>query len=128
MNGIRMKFAPTSGKIGKKVDRVLLFEVDDDELVKRLSTRTVCQSCQTPYMGREPGSKCEKCGGTLVRRKDDEPEAIRNRLEVYRTQTEPVIDWYGEHHMKVLKVDADGAVDEVTARAIDALGKGGGKQ
>ena len=115
-------------EIGKKVDRVLLFEVDDDELVKRLSTRTVCQSCQTPYMGREPGSKCEKCGGTLVRRKDDEPEAIRNRLEVYRTQTEPVIDWYGEHHMKVLKVDADGAVDEVTARAIDALGKGGGKQ
>ena len=115
-------------EIGKKIDRVLLFEVDDNELVKRLSTRTVCQSCQTPYMGREPGSTCEKCGGTLVRRKDDEPQAIRNRLEVYRTQTEPVIDWYGEHHMKVLKVDADGEVDEVTARAIEALGKGGGKQ
>jgi adenylate kinase len=111
-------------EIGKKVDRVLLFDVNDDELVKRLGTRTVCQSCQTPYMGREPGSKCEKCGGILVRRKDDEPEAIRNRLEVYRTQTEPVIGWYGDHKMKVIKVDADAPVDEVTSRAVEALEEG----
>lgn len=108
-------------EIGKKVDRILLFDVDDDELVKRLSTRTVCEGCQTPYMGRDPGSSCEKCGGKLVRRKDDEPEAIRNRLEVYRTQTAPVIDWYGDNNMKVLRIDADGPVDEVTARAIEAL-------
>jgi adenylate kinase len=115
----------TLAEIGKRVDKVLLFDVDDDELVKRLSGRTVCNSCQTPYMGREPGTTCEKCGGRLVRRKDDEPEAIRNRLEVYRTQTEPVIDWYGDHKMKVLKIDADGAVDAVTARALEALGEGG---
>jgi adenylate kinase len=108
-------------EIGKKIDRVLLFSVDDEQLVKRLSTRTVCQSCQTPYMGRDPGSACEKCGGTLVRRKDDEPEAIRNRLEVYRTQTEPVIGWYDDHKMQVIKVDADGPVDEVTTRAMEAL-------
>jgi adenylate kinase len=108
-------------EIGKKVDKILLFDVDDDELVKRLSTRTVCEGCQTPYMGRDPGSSCEKCGGKLVRRRDDEPEAIRNRLEVYRTQTAPVIDWYGDNGMKVLKIDADGPVDEVTARAIEAL-------
>jgi adenylate kinase len=110
-------------EIGKKVDKVLLFDVDDGELIKRLSTRTVCQGCQTPYMDREPGSKCEKCGGRLVRRKDDEPEAVKNRLEVYRTQTEPVIDWYGDHKMRVLKIDADAPVDIVTARALDALGK-----
>ena len=110
-------------EIGKKVDKVLLFDVDDEELVKRLSTRTVCESCQTPYMGREPGSKCEKCGGRLVRRKDDEPEAIRNRLEVYRTQTAPVIDWYGDQKMKVLKIAADGPVEEVTSRALEALQK-----
>jgi adenylate kinase len=113
----------TLSEIGKKVDKVLLFDVDDDELVKRLSTRTVCEGCQTPYMGREQGTDCEKCGGKLVRRKDDEPEAIRNRLEVYRTQTEPVIDWYGNNKMKVLKIDADAPVDEVTARALRALGK-----
>ena len=108
-------------EIGKKVDRILLFDVDDDELVKRLSTRTVCEGCQTPYMGRDTGSDCAKCGGKLVRRKDDEPAAIRNRLEVYRTQTAPVIDWYGDNKMKVLKIDAGGPVDEVTARAIEAL-------
>ena len=72
-------------------------------------------------MTDDPLTKCEKCGGKLVRRKDDEPEAIRNRLEVYRTQTAPVIDWYGDNKMKVLKIDADGPVDEVTARAIEAL-------
>jgi len=113
----------TLAEIGKKIDKVLLFDVGDDELVKRLSTRTVCEGCQTPYMGRDAGTKCEKCGGKLVRRKDDEPEAIRNRLEVYRTQTAPVIDWYGDNKMKVLKIDADGPVNEVTARALEALGK-----
>ena len=113
----------TLAEIGKKVDKVLLFDVDDDELVKRLSTRTVCEGCQTPYMGRLPGTDCAKCGGKLVRRKDDEPEAVRNRLEVYRTQTEPVIDWYGDNKMKVLKINADGSVDDVTARALEALGK-----
>jgi adenylate kinase len=113
----------TLAEIGKRVDKVLLFDVDDDELVKRLSGRTVCESCQTPYMGRDAGTICEKCGGRLMRRKDDEPAAIRNRLEVYRTQTEPVIDWYDDHKMKVLRIDADGAVDAVTSRALEALGK-----
>ncbi|MFL5479625.1 MAG: adenylate kinase [Gemmatimonadaceae bacterium] len=113
-------------EIGRKVDKVLLFDVADDELVKRLGTRTVCEGCQTPYMGRDAGSTCEKCGGKLVRRKDDEPEAIRNRLEVYRRQTAPVIDWYGDHKMKVFKIDADGAVDKVTSRALEALGSGSG--
>src|SRR5437762_7037782 len=112
-------------EIGKKVDKVLLFDVDDDELVKRLSGRTVCEGCQTPYMGREPGSDCEKCGGKLVRRKDDEPEAVRNRLAVYRRQTEPVIDWYRDHDVEVLEIDADAPVDKVTARALKALGKMG---
>jgi adenylate kinase len=110
-------------EIGKKVDNVLLFDVEDEELVKRLSTRTVCQGCQTPYMGRDPGTVCTKCGGKLVRRKDDEPEAIRNRLEVYRLQTEPVIGWYKGQKMKVNKVDATGTVDEVTRRAVKALEK-----
>jgi adenylate kinase len=110
-------------EIAKKVDKVLLFDVDDDELVKRLSTRTVCEGCQTPYMGRDAGSKCAKCRGKLVRRKDDEPEAIRNRLEVYRRQTAPVIDWYRDQKMNVLKIDADAPVDEVTARAVEALGQ-----
>jgi adenylate kinase len=76
-------------------------------------------------MGRDPGSTCEKCGGKLVRRKDDEPEAIRNRLAVYRRQTAPVIDWYRDNKMKVLRIDADAPVDTVTSRALEALGEAG---
>ena len=114
--------AKTLAEVGRKVDYVLLFDVADDELVARLSGRTVCQDCQTPYMGKEPGDACSKCGGVLVRRKDDEPEAIRNRLVVYRQQTEPVIGWYEGSGMKVLRIDATGAVGDVTARAMKALG------
>jgi adenylate kinase len=115
--------ARTLDEVGRKVDYVLLFDVDDDELVSRLSGRTVCQDCQTPDMGRLPGESCNKCGGTLVRRKDDEPEAIRNRLKVYRDQTQPVIGWYEGSGMKVLKIDATGSVPDVTARALEALGE-----
>jgi adenylate kinase len=110
-------------ELGRGVDKVLLFDISDDKLTERLSGRTVCEKCQTPYMGREPGSRCEKCGATLVRRKDDEPEAIRNRLRVYRDQTAPVITWYEEKGAKVQKVDADASVDEVTSRALKALKK-----
>jgi adenylate kinase len=110
------------GELGRRVDAVLFFDIPDDELVQRLSGRTVCGSCQTPYTGRDPGSTCEKCGGTLVRRKDDEPEAIRNRLAVYERQTAPVLDWYRNNGAKIATIDAVGSVDEVTARALRALG------
>jgi adenylate kinase len=108
-------------ELGKKVDKFLLFDVDDDELVKRLGGRTVCDSCQTPYKDCEPGTKCEKCGGTLVRRKDDEPESIRNRLAVYRAQTEPVIDWVKEKKLDLQRIDAAGSLEDITARAMKAL-------
>ena len=108
-------------ELGRKVDAFLIFDVPDDELVKRLGGRTVCDNCQTPYKGLEPGTKCTKCGGTLVRRKDDEPESIRNRLEVYREQTAPVIDWVKEKNMNVLKIEASGDLDEITDAAMKAL-------
>jgi adenylate kinase len=111
-------------ELGRTLDAVLLFEVPDEELVKRLSGRTVCDSCQTPYMGREPGSRCDKCGGTLVRRKDDEPEAIRNRLSVYQRQTAPVITWYQRDGSRLITIDAVGTTDDVLARAMSALGVG----
>jgi adenylate kinase len=116
-DGLSMMLA----ELGRKVDAYLLFDVPDDELVKRLSGRTVCDSCQTPYKGIEPGTKCEKCGGVLVRRKDDEPESIRNRLKVYREQTEPVIDWVKDRKIKLVEIDATGEVDEITTRAMKAL-------
>jgi adenylate kinase len=112
------------GELGRTLDAVLIFEVPDEELVKRLSGRTVCESCQTPYTGREPGSRCDKCGGKLVRRKDDEPEAIRNRLAVYQRQTAPVIDWYRHDGGRIVAIDAVGSTDDVLKRALVALGSG----
>lgn len=107
--------------LGRKVDAVLAFDIDNDEIVRRLSGRTVCERCQTPYTGRAVGSVCEKCGGALVRRKDDEPDAIRTRLRVYDEQTAPVLDWYRADGGRVVVVDAVGPVEEITKRTLEAL-------
>jgi adenylate kinase len=119
------------GELGRCVDAVLLFDVDEDEVVRRISGRTVCDGCQTPYTGLEPGATCEKCGGALVRRKDDEPEAVRNRLRTYQEQTEPVVDWYRGRTAgsgtcgvpRFITIDATGSVDEVTRRVLQELSR-----
>jgi adenylate kinase len=113
--------AKATKELGRKVDAVLCFDIDDEEIVRRLAGRTVCESCQSPYTGRQPGSACDKCGGNLVRRKDDEPEAIRNRLAVYDAQTRPVLEWFKQHGIKVAVIDAVGPVQDVTARALGVL-------
>jgi adenylate kinase len=59
----------------------------------------------------------------LVRRKDDEPEAVRNRIVVYKRQTAPVIDWYRTHGVPVYEINAVGTVDEVQQRVLRALGR-----
>lgn len=114
------------GELGRRVDAVLLFEVGEDELVRRLSARTTCESCQTPYTGREPGTPCDKCGGKLVRRRDDEPDAIRARMRAYRDQTEPVIHWYDartrDHNgARVVRVNALGDIEDITRIVMKAL-------
>lgn len=111
--------------LGRKVDAVLYFDIDDEEIVRRLSGRTVCDTCQAPAMGLEPGTPCPRpgCGGKLVRRKDDDPAAVRNRLAVYQRQTAPVLDWYARNDIPVFRIDAVGAQDEVTRRALKALGR-----
>lgn len=110
-------------ELGRGVDKVLLFDIDDEKLVARLSSRTVCDKCQHPYKDREPGNKCDKCGGTLVRRKDDEPDAVRNRLRVYKEQTAPVIKWYEDRQAAPLRIDADGTLEEVLERALHVVMK-----
>jgi adenylate kinase len=109
--------------LGRNVDVVLAFDIDNEEIVRRLSGRTVCEKCQTPYTGREPGTRCDKCGGTLVRRRDDEPDAVRRRLEVYEAQTAPVFEWYRGNGARVAVADAVGPVKDVTTRALRALNR-----
>jgi adenylate kinase len=109
--------------LDRKLDAVLAFDIESDEIVRRLSGRTVCEKCQTPYTGRAPGGVCDKCGGTLVRRKDDDPEAIRHRLDVYQNQTAPVFTWYERNGTRVAHVNAVGKVGDVTSRALKALGR-----
>jgi adenylate kinase len=117
------------GELGRRLDAVLVFDIDDEEIVRRISGRTVCDVCQTPFTGMEPGTACpkpERDGGRLVRREDDEPEAVRTRLGVYRAQTLPVLEWYRANGGRVREIDAAGSMDEVTARALRALGLDGG--
>ena len=112
-------------ELGRQVDHVLLFDIADNELVRRLSGRTVCDACQRPFFGRAPGETCIVDGrqGTLIRRADDEPASVRKRLSVYRDQTAPVIDWYRKAGDKLRTIDATGTPEEVEARAMQALGK-----
>lgn len=109
--------------LGRQVDAVLLFDIAEDELVKRLSGRTTCETCQKSFFGREPGETCTDNGksGVLVRRKDDEPDAVRKRLQVYREQTAPVMDWYDRNGGRLAHINALGSLDDVESRALDAL-------
>ncbi len=112
-------------ELGRRVDAVLCFDIPNDEIVQRLSDRTVCEKCQHPRSGARPGDACTVpgCGGTLVRRRDDEPDAVRNRLAVYEAQTAPVLDWYQRHGTRVVTVNAVGEVQAVTDRAHTALAR-----
>ncbi|MDF1503305.1 adenylate kinase [Roseisolibacter sp. H3M3-2] len=112
-------------ELGREVGAVLAFEIEDEEIVRRIGGRLVCDKTQQPYAGYAPGTPCPDCEGTLVRRKDDEPEAVRTRLEVYRAQTLPVLDWYRAQGANVRTIDAVGAVEDVTARALTAVGLDG---
>ncbi len=102
---------------------VLVFAIDDDVLVRRISERTVCDACQTPYTGHQPGTACAKCGGKLVRRADDDPDAVRQRLKVYHAQTAPVITWYQTHGVRVVTIDGVGTRSEVQSRVLRAFSR-----
>lgn len=83
---------------GVEIDKVLLLEVDDKKIVQRLSSRRECSKCGVPYniISKKPKKEgiCDNCGGELIIRKDDVPETIENRLNVYHEQTEPIKKYY----------------------------------
>ena len=106
------------------LDAVLDFEIDPEEVVRRLAARRTCPTCQRAYnlLSSPPaaGEVCDEDGTRLVQRDDDRPEVIRRRLEVFDEDTVPVRDFYA-HQGKLRTVDAEGTQDEVFARAVSVL-------
>jgi adenylate kinase len=111
-------------ELGAPLSVVLDLDVDFDEVVKRLSGRRTCKQCghvwHLEFDPPQTPDVCDKCGGVLFQRDDDKPETVRHRLEVYHEQTEPLIGFYREAG-KLVAIDAFGAVEDVTERAIAAL-------
>lgn len=114
------------GEKGEAVDKALYFRVPSDELVRRLSGRLICRSCQAPYhpvtSPPKVEGRCDQCGGELYQRADDSPETVRKRLEVYFAETATLIDYYREAG-KLTEIDGATDISGVTAQALDALGK-----
>jgi adenylate kinase len=108
-----------------QLDAVLDLEVPEDEVVKRIAGRRVCrnESAHVFHVTYKPPAKegvCDVCGGELYQRDDDSEETVRKRLEVYHTQTEPIIDYYKAQGL-VVTISALGKVEDVTTRAMEAL-------
>ncbi|GAA4819845.1 adenylate kinase [Streptomyces ziwulingensis] len=108
-----------------RLDAVLDLEAPEEEVVKRIAGRRVCRNDSAHVFHetyKQPAREgvCDVCGGELYQRDDDSEETVRKRLEVYHTQTEPIIDYYKAQGL-VVTISAMGAVDEVTGRALEAL-------
>jgi len=113
---------------GKKVSKVLLFDSPDEVIIDRLSGRRVCSNCGAVYhIKYNPPKKegvCDLCGGSLVQREDDKEEVIKNRLEVYKRQTQPLIDFYKKKGI-IYRLDATKSVEELFAE-VEGIIKDGG--
>lgn len=112
------------GEQGKAIDKAVYIRVSEEELVSRLSSRWLCRQCQAVYnMVNSPPKvkgKCDKCGGELYQRPDDRPETVKKRLDVYFAETAPLIEYY-RRQGKLLEVEGEGSVEEVTQRIVSAL-------
>jgi adenylate kinase len=110
--------------LGTPLDVALELQVEDDEVVRRLSGRRTCRGCghvwHVEFDPPKVDAVCDECGGELFQRDDDLPETIRRRLEVYSEQTEPLIGFYTDKGL-LRSIKAAGSVDEITKRSIEAL-------
>jgi adenylate kinase len=108
-----------------KLTVVLELIVDENEVVRRLSGRRTCRRCERVWhLLYDPPAQdgiCDDCGGELFQRDDDKEEVIRHRVEVYNSQTSPLIAFYADEGILV-GIDATGPVEEITSRGLAALG------
>lgn len=110
-----------------RLDAVLDLEVPEEEIVKRIAGRRMCRKDSShifhvEYSPSKEAGRCDICGGELYQREDDQEDTVRRRLEVYHTETEPIIDYYRAQGL-VTTLSALGAVPDVTGRALKALGR-----
>ena len=112
-------------QLGTPLDTAVLLDVDFDILMKRLTGRRTCsltgKLLNVHFSSQEELDECLKAGGELIQREDDNEETIANRLEVYRKNTEPLIDYYAKRR-RLTTINAEGTIDEVYERLLEALG------
>ncbi len=104
-------------ELSRRVDKVVVLEADDDVLVKRIAGRRSCPQCGSVFnVFMNPPARegvCDKCGAALVHRPDDNPETVQNRLNVYRAQTEPLIQFYSGRAGILARIPGEGSVEEI---------------
>jgi adenylate kinase len=107
--------------MGKKIDHVIDIEVPEEELLKRLTGRRTCKKCGAMYhiVFNPPKQEgvCDKCGGELYQRADDNEETVKSRLEVYHNQTAPLIDFYSQKGL-LRRVDGTGSIQDIFAEIV----------
>lgn len=113
-------------KAGINFDAVVSIEVADQVIMERMSGRRVCESCGASYhlvaVPPKVAGVCDSCGGKLVQRKDDVPETVKDRLEVYHKETEPLKDFYAQRGL-LKSVENQPSVEATTAAILKALGR-----
>ena len=112
-------------EMGVGIDKVVDIEVSDERIIQRLSGRRVCSACGASYhTTAKPSVKpdvCDRCGGALIVRKDDEPATILERLKIYHELTEPLVDFYRERG-KLVVVEGQEEVADTTRLLLEKLG------
>lgn len=111
-------------RMGVVIDRVIDIEVDDEVIAQRVSGRRVCQKCgasyHIDYKKSEVEGICDRCGDTLVQRKDDHPDTVKERLQVYHEQTEPLKNYYAQQG-KLFIVEGQEEVADTTRLTLAAV-------
>jgi adenylate kinase len=112
--------------LGQPLDRVLFFDVSEAELLRRLTGRRVCRSCGATYHVVSAPSRradvCDRCGGELYQRADDSEATVRHRLNVYTTQTAPLLEYYRQRGL-LTPVPGEGSIDGIRASLREAVGR-----
>lgn len=110
--------------MGVDIQIVINIDVPDERIINRMSGRRVCENCGRPYhlvnLKPKKDGVCDDCGGTLVQRKDDHPDTVLARLDVYHKETEPLADYYRKQG-KLVNVEGQDVVDETTALILKAI-------